>query len=557
MPCLTLLLEAGDVAHVWQRPVHRSQSSRVELRVDGEDASALIGPPSDDFTRTQFVAESAGARLLTWDESATLVSLIYAFSPARVFDEGLKALFTQARNRANKARHRLHLSPPFGWMNDPNGLIELGGRTHVFYQHYPHAHRWNTMHWGHAVSANLVDWVDLPVFLLPRPELLADDGKRGGAFSGSAIAADARGLRIFYTDRQDRREPEWEVQMTALSADGLGVENAAPVVERRPPLPGFGRDLRDPYVFRGGDGRWKMLLGGADAEAALVLLYDSADAKAAADWRFVGVLYREPLALPVPAECPSMIALEGEGEGLFALAFGLIGHRDPLTRRRNLSYVVIGRFDGRRFEEVAKRVLDFGPDCYAFQAFRHRSGPLGIAWAANWADVRKDSDYFSAMTFPRRLVWRDGALHMPPVDAVHALRKETFADGFKAFASGVSLPDGLAEVELEFSPGAEFRLDLGHSERPLRLVSDGRVLELVYEPRPAAEAPRYRAEDARLSRLTVFVDVGLVEIFVDDGRLCATKRIDSDAPVASLALRARAEDVVSARAWALRARRGA
>lgn len=73
-------------------------------------------------------------------------------------------------------------------MNDPNGLVALDGRVHAFYQHYPSALRWDTMHWGHAVSDNLVDWTHLPVFLHPRPVLLADPSLQGGAFSGSAIA---------------------------------------------------------------------------------------------------------------------------------------------------------------------------------------------------------------------------------------------------------------------------------------------------------------------------------------------------------------------------------
>jgi beta-fructofuranosidase len=305
-------------------------------------------------------------------------------------------------------------------------------------------------------------------------------------------------------------------------------------------------------VLRGPDGRWKLLLGGADADGGLVLLYESADPNAAADWRFAGVLHRELLAKPLPIECPCLIALDGEGDGLFALVFGLIGYRDAATQRRNLSFAYVGRFDGVTFEPIAKRELDFIADCYAFQAFAHHSGPMGIAWAANWTDVRKDRNFFSAMTFPRRLVWRDGALHMPTTNGASCLRESVIGEGPETLAKGLDLPGGLGEIRLEFVPGSSFHLEFAHPTHPMRLTYDGTMLELICKGSNAAETPRYRTAHHGLARLAVFIDVGLVEIFVDDGRLCGTKRIDSDAPITNVALLTPAENVAAAEAWSLR-----
>ena len=64
-------------------------------------------------------------------------------------------------------------------MNDPNGMFYYEGEYHLFYQYYPDSTVWGPMHWGHAVSKDLVTWEHLPIALYP--------DELGYIFSGSEV----------------------------------------------------------------------------------------------------------------------------------------------------------------------------------------------------------------------------------------------------------------------------------------------------------------------------------------------------------------------------------
>ena len=76
-------------------------------------------------------------------------------------------------------RPLFHLTPYIGWMNDPNGFSQYNGSYHLFYQYYPYKKKWGPMHWGHAVTKDLLKWEFLPAAIAPDTE-----PDSGGCFSG-------------------------------------------------------------------------------------------------------------------------------------------------------------------------------------------------------------------------------------------------------------------------------------------------------------------------------------------------------------------------------------
>lgn len=552
---ISAVLPAGSTIHAWIKASHGGAPGRLTAHVDGDPAGAVETSNPDEFEFRPLTLESGGEAVFSYDPVTTDVSVLYAFRQPRVLEEGVRLLHVRPSNAAPETAGGYHFRPPFGWMNDPNGFGRFGGRLHLFYQHYPHSLRWNNMHWGHAVSDDYLRWTHLPIFLPPSDELAKRADGRGGAFSGSAIPLDGAGIRIFFTEHMKDREPEEQVQFTATSRDLVNVEPASLILPARPAGLGLTTDFRDPYVFMGPDGKWKMLLGTRDREGGVILLYETDDPAAATGWTFLGMLHRENRFGMTAAECPCLVPLDGPANDpstRWALIFGLLTSRDPATGRRNMTLATVGRFDGRSFSVEFEQELDFGTDAYAFQAFVDGSGPVGIAWLANWTDVSKEIDMATAMTLPRLMALHEGALITPPVAGVGSLRQRRLdADGLLD-GRAVDLANGAVEILLTLKePGKAFRLTFEHPEATVEVLLNDEGLSIPFSAANAKVSPRYIAAGARPSAIRIFLDAGSIEVFADDGRWTGTKRLPGFSGVSAMRLIAPEGNVLAAEMWQL------
>lgn len=460
------------------------------------------------------------------------------------------------RAASDPARPGFHFRPPAGWMNDPNGTIWHGGRCHLFYQHNPYGDRWGNIHWGHAVSRDLVRWQHLPVALAPSRELGEDH-----CFTGSAWRPEDGDPMLFYTSVSDepdaRPNEQWAVQCDD-ELRSFRKSDANPVLELATHGgPAFRDDWRDPFVF-GEDGRIFLLLGAVRDEdgAPTVALYEAADPELLR-WRYRGLLHRAAPSEAAFFECPNLLRV---GEG----------HLLAYSAHRPVEYLA-GRFDPDAGPEglfgVSERGrLDHAADFYATGRIAGGPGaaPVVVGWVRGWSPGR---GWNGALSLPRILSRGPGGfLRQTPVPALATLREGTGAELRDRPLDATTRVDGVEgpclEVRASLVPGdasacglrlvrcsdgepvATVRWRAGRDAGEGRLEVEGRSWGLELAPdrpprggigdaRPCVTRfPAPLPDDGRLE-LRLFWDRSLLELFARDGRdVCTRVLATAGEPVA-------------------------
>ena len=203
-------------------------------------------------------------------------------------------------------RPRYHFTPSENWMNDPNGLVFYKGEYHLFYQYAPEGFVLSPLHWGHAVSTDLVHWEHLPTAIYP-------DDVLGNAYSGSAVVdrTNSSGLCL-----EDEGETSCLVALFTHSGgqDGLQKQSLAysndrgrtwEMYENNPVLgPDPQRvDFRDPKVlWDDANSCWVMVL----ATGNQLLFYESSNLL---EWKLVSEFTRDSSDDGGAWECPELFEI--------------------------------------------------------------------------------------------------------------------------------------------------------------------------------------------------------------------------------------------------------
>jgi fructan beta-fructosidase len=299
-------------------------------------------------------------------------------------------------------RPAIHVGPPSGWLNDPNGLCFHDGVWHAFYQHDPGTDVHRSMHWGHATSRDLLRWNDLPIALAPdhvgtiySGSVVVDHDNSAGFGHGAMVAA--------FTHHLDGLER----QSLAFSTDrGLTWQKFA----GNPVLESGERDFRDPKLLRhvvGGVAAWAMAL----AVGQRIEFYRSVDLR---QWELAGSFTMHGLGPDLADEmgtvgaweCPDLIRLGADDDpNGWLLVFSAVGVGPHL---HGGTIGVLGVFDGFTFHAAAPPVLlDHGPDFYAAQSFwgAPHGAAIVMGWLNSWryAIHHPSAGRRGLLSLPRRL----------------------------------------------------------------------------------------------------------------------------------------------------------
>ena len=307
-----------------------------------------------------------------------------------------------------KHRPQVHFSPEKKWMNDPNGMVYYEGEYHLFYQYYPDGTQWGPMHWGHAVSTDLIHWQELPIALFP--------DKLGYIFSGSAVIdwKNKSGLgkdgippmiAIFtYHNPEGEKAGKQNFQTQGL-AYSLDKGRTWTKYANNPVLanPGF-RDFRDPKVFWNDiNQKWYMILAVGDH----VNIYSS---RTLLTWNFESEFGKEIGAHKGVWECPDLFPLKVDGSNKTKWVMFVSINPGAPNGGSGTQYFV-GDFDGHEFKSDSQKTkwIDYGTDNYAGVSWSDISKEDGrriyLGWMNNWqyAGLIPTTNWRGAMTVPRYL----------------------------------------------------------------------------------------------------------------------------------------------------------
>lgn len=423
-------------------------------------------------------------------------------------------------------RPQFHYTAPCNWLNDPNGLVYHDGEYHLFYQYHPDGLVWGPMHWGHAVSTDLLHWETLPIALYP--------DENGTIFSGSVVIDERNTAGFGENAMVAIYSYSTQTQGIAYSTDNGRTWTK---YEGNPVMDALAPDFRDPKVFwHDATEQWIMAI----AAGREVQFFASPNL---INWEFLSGFTTSGLAGTL--EVPDLLPMEIDGETKWVL---IVSVNDGAPAEGSGTMYFIGSFDGERFSSDNPGEifwLDYGADNYAGTTFHNApdGGHWFVAWMSNWryATNTPTNPWRSAMTLPRelKLVRTEAGLRLQQIlidldsirgDTLLTLENQSVEDTLVLDARGRTL-----ELNVTFEAGnaSAFGIELHRGDVDKLAIFYDALSQRLFIQRPASNIPNFPTQySAPLSpdedgfiHLQIVLDESSVEVFAAHGTIVMTSQV--------------------------------
>lgn len=419
-------------------------------------------------------------------------------------------------------RPKLHYTSEENWINDPNGLIYYQGEYHLFYQYFPYAPKWGTMHWGHATTKDFINYSEHKIALYPTKSADAN-----GIFSGSSIEKDGE-LHIFYTGvKYEQEDPDnihviaqghefVATQMKITSKDGYGFDNFENKKVIIPAITnselGHLTHTRDPKVWQEA-GKYYLILGtkvkGEDGNyQGKVLIYQSDDLD-----EFTLFTTYSLAGYGDMWECPDYFKIEDQG-------YLIMSPENTSTRIDDYnSHPVITKANlaikNAEFTcQIPNQLLDYGLDVYAPQTFEDQNGQrILICWIRMpEPEVDNGKKYIGMMTMPRRIIKSDNGIRYQVISEIanNFIKTENY-DWEKVMKLTAVFREG------NYINIGGYKLSLENqrfvANREAVFIDNEYIAKNVVTP--ILEKDKIQVE--------IYVDRNVIEIFIDNGSYVITQ----------------------------------
>jgi fructan beta-fructosidase len=435
-------------------------------------------------------------------------------------------------------------------------MVYYDGEYHLYYQYNPYGSRWGNMHWGHAVSEDLVSWEHIPFALAP--------DSLGTIFSGSAVIDEKNtsgfgkdALVAIYTSAGRS-----QTQSIAYSSDRgrtFTKYDGNPILsDLKYP------DFRDPKViWHEESSKWIMAL----ATGQTITFYSSEDLK---EWDRLSEFGEGIGSHDGVWECPDLFTLDFNGATKWIL---IVSINPGGPNGGSATQYFIGDFDGTNFipDNLPYPIwLDYGRDNYAGVTWSNIDESDGrrlfIGWMSNWdyANDVPQVNFRGAMTLPRELKLVHNGNHLivanPPVEEVNSLRGEVRQIDMFTVEETYEIEkltnenNGTFELEMNVDTGSSeyFTLEL-RNDKEEKIIFNFDLENGIFSVDRSLSGivdfnnnfANKNSEAAMLKKksydIRLFVDKASTEIFIDNGEIVQTNIMFPTEPYNSLVFESEGE----------------